>query len=94
MCPPLLNIQGGKELSDDLIVLIHLKRHDIPQVFGSTSSHCLIKNHIMLSLHIGLVNPMRNCHRLGLGNGHGLIDVLLKCRVKSIVNARFFFNKP
>jgi hypothetical protein len=90
--PPLFNIQGGIELSNYLIVPILLKRHDIPQVFGSTSSHYLIKDHVMLCLHIGLVNPLRNCHMLGLGNDHRLIEVLLKCRVKSTVNARFFFN--
>jgi hypothetical protein len=92
--PPLFNIQGGIELSNYLIVLILLKRHDIPQVFDSTSSHYLIKDHVMLCLHIGPVNPLRNCRELNLGNDHRLKKVLLKCRVKSIVNARFFFNKP
>jgi hypothetical protein len=92
--PPLFNIQGGIELGNYLTVLILLKRHDIPQVFGSTSSHYLIKDCIMLCLHIGPVNPLRNCRGLSLSNDHGLIEVLLKCRVKSIVNARFFFNKP
>jgi hypothetical protein len=62
------------------------------QTFGSTSIYYLIKDRVMLSLHIGSVNSMRNCHTLGLGNDHGLIAVLLKCCVKSIVNARFFFN--
>jgi hypothetical protein len=51
-------------LSNYLIVLILLKRHDIPQVFGSTSTHYLIKDHIMLYLHIGPINPLKNCHRL------------------------------
>jgi hypothetical protein len=92
--PPLLNIQGGIELSNYLIVPILLKRHDIPQVFGSTSSHYLIKDRVMLCLHIGLINPLRNCCRLGLGNDHRLIVVLLKCRVKSIVNVMFLCNKP
>jgi hypothetical protein len=92
--PLLLNIQGGIELSNYLIVPILLKRHDIPQVFGSTSSHYLIKDRVMLCLHIGLINPLRNCCRLGLGNDHRLIVVLLKCRVKSIVNATFLCNKP
>jgi hypothetical protein len=92
--PPLFNIQGGIELSNYLIIPILLKRHGIPQVFGSTRSHYLIKDHVMLCLHIGLVNPLRNCHGLGLGNDYRLIEVLLKCRVKSIVNAMFFFNKP
>jgi hypothetical protein len=91
--PSLFNIQGGIELSNYLIVLILLKRHDIPQVFGSTGSHYLIKNRVMLCFHIGPVNPLRNCRGLGLGNDHRLIEVLLKCRVKSIVNGRFFFNK-
>jgi hypothetical protein len=92
--PPLFNIQGGIELSNYIIVPILLKRHGIPQVFSSTSSHYLIKDCVMLCLRIGPVNPLRNCHELGLGNDHRLIEVLLKCCVKSIVNARFFFNKP
>jgi hypothetical protein len=90
--PPLFNIHGGIELSNYLIALILLKRYDIPQVFSSTSSHYLIKDHVMLCLHIGPINPLRNCHELGLGNDHRLIEVLLKCCVKAIVNARFFFN--
>jgi hypothetical protein len=48
--PPLFNIQGGIELSNYLIVPILLKRHKTPQVFGSTSSHYLIKNCVMLCL--------------------------------------------
>jgi hypothetical protein len=80
--PLLFNIQGGIELSNYLIVLILLKRHDIPQVFDSTSSHYLIKDHVMLYLHIGLVNPLRNFYELGHGNGPRLIEVLLKCHVK------------
>jgi hypothetical protein len=51
--PPLFNIQGGIELNNYLIVSILLKRHDIPQVFGSTSIHYLIKDRVMLCLHIG-----------------------------------------
>jgi hypothetical protein len=46
--PPLFNIQGGIELSNYLIISILLKRHDIPQVFGSISSHYLIKDRVML----------------------------------------------
>jgi hypothetical protein len=92
--PPLFNIHGGIKLSNYLIVPILLKRHDIPQVFGSTSNHYVIKDRMMLYLHIGPVNPLRNCYRLGLGNDHKLIEVLLKYRVKSIVNVKFFFNKP
>jgi hypothetical protein len=92
--PPLFNIQGGIELSNYLIVSILLKRHDIPQVFSSTSSHYLIKDRIMFCLHIDPVNLLRNYRRLGLGNDHRLIEVLLKYRVKYIVNVKFFFNKP
>jgi hypothetical protein len=91
--PPLFNIQGGIELSNYLIVPILLKRHDIPQVFGSTSSHYLIKDRVMLCLHIGSVNPLRNCRGLAHGNDHRLIEALLKCRVKSIVNAMFFSTR-
>jgi hypothetical protein len=81
---PLLNIQGGKELSDDLIVPILLESHDIPQVLGSTSTDYLIKDCVMLSLRIGLVNPLGNRHGLGLGNDHE--EVLLKCCAKPIIN--------
>jgi hypothetical protein len=90
---PLLNIQGGKELRDDLIIPILLERHDIHQVLGSTCSHYFIKDPVMLSLHIGLVNPLRNCYGLGLGNDDGLIEVMLNCRMKSIVNAKFLFQQ-
>jgi hypothetical protein len=92
--PPLFNIQGGIELSNYLIVLILLKRHDISQMFGSTSSHYLIKDRIILCLHIGPVNLLKNYHELDLGNDHRLIKVLLKYHVKSIINVMFFFNKP
>jgi hypothetical protein len=92
--PPFLNIQGGKELSYDFIVPILSESHDIPQVFGSTNSHHLIKDPITLALHVVSVNLLRNCHGLSLGNDDGLIEVLLKCRVKSVVNARFLLNKP
>jgi hypothetical protein len=71
--PPLFNIQGGIELSNYLIIPILLESHGIPQVLGSTSTHYLIKDRIMLSLHIGPVNPLGNHHMLGLGNDHGLI---------------------
>jgi hypothetical protein len=91
--PQLFNIQGDIELSNYLIITILLKRHDIPQVLGSMSTHYLIKDRVMLSLHIGQVNPLRNRHRLGLGNDHRLIEVLLKCRVKLIINAWFLLNK-
>jgi hypothetical protein len=83
---PLLNIQGGKELSDDLIVPILLESHDIPQVLGSTSTDYLIKDCVMLSLRIGLVNPLENRHGLGPGNDHEFIEVLLKCCAKPIIN--------
>jgi hypothetical protein len=91
---PLFNIQGDIELSNYLIVLILLESHDIPQALGSTSTHYLIKDRVMLSLHIGPVNPLRNCHGLGIVNDHRLIEVLLKCRVKPIINVWFFLNKP
>jgi hypothetical protein len=81
-------------LSYDFIVPILSERHDIPQVFGSTSSHHLIKNPITLALHVVPVNPLRNYHVLSLRNDDGLIEVLLKCRVKPIINVRFFLNKP
>jgi hypothetical protein len=76
--PSLFNIQGGIELSNYLIIPILLKSHDIPQVLGSTSTHYLIKDCAMLSLHIGPANPLENCHMLDLGNDHGLIEILLK----------------
>jgi hypothetical protein len=87
--PPLFNIQGVIELSNYLIIPIILERNDIPQVFSSTSSHYLIRDPVMLSFHVGLVNPLRKCHRLGLGNDDRLIEVLLKC-----VNVGFHLNKP
>jgi hypothetical protein len=94
MSPLLFNVQGGIELSNYFIIPILLKSHDTPLVLGSTSTHYFIKDHIMLSLHIGPVNPLENRHRLGLGNDHGLIEVLLKCRVKPIIDVWFFLNKP
>jgi hypothetical protein len=85
--PPFLNIQGGKELSYDFIVPFFSESYDIPQVFGSTSSHHLIKDLVTLALHVVLVNPLRNCHGLSLENDDELIEILLKYRVKSVVNA-------
>jgi hypothetical protein len=67
---PLFNIQGGIELSNYLIVPILLESHGIPQVLGSTSTHYLVKDHVMLSLLIGPVNPLGNRHMLDLGNDH------------------------
>jgi hypothetical protein len=84
--PLLFNIQGGIELSNYLIILILLKSHDIPQVLDSISTHYLIKDHVMLSLHIGPVNPLGNHHGLSLGNDHKLIEVMLNCCVKPIIN--------
>jgi hypothetical protein len=55
---PLLNIQGGKELSYDFIVPILSEGHDIPQVFGSTSSHHLIKDPVTLALHVVSIYPL------------------------------------
>jgi hypothetical protein len=92
--PPLLNIQGGKELSYDFIVLIFSESHDIPQVLGSTNSHHLIKDPITFALHVVPVNLLENCHGLVLGNDNGLIEVLLKYCMKPIINASFLLNKP
>jgi hypothetical protein len=92
--PPLFNIQGGIELSNYLIIPILLERHDIPQVYGSTSSQYLIKDPIMLSFHVGPVNPLRKCHGLDLGIDDRLIEVMLKCCVKFVVNVGFLLNKP
>jgi hypothetical protein len=66
--PPFLNIQGGKELSDYFIIPILLESYDIPQMLGSTSTHYLIKNLVMLSLHVGPIYPLGNCQGLGLYN--------------------------
>jgi hypothetical protein len=60
----LLNIQGGEELCDDLIVPVLSKSHDISQVSGFTCSHNLIKYPTMLSLHVIPINPLRYCHGL------------------------------
>jgi hypothetical protein len=91
--PPLLNIHGGKKLNDDLIILILLRSHDIPQVLGFTSTHYLIKDLIMLSLHVGQIYPLRNYYGLSLCNDDRLIEVLLKCHVKHIINTCFLLNK-
>jgi hypothetical protein len=66
--PPLLNIQGGQQLIDDLIIPILLESHAIPQMLGSTSTHYLIKEHVMLSLHVSPIYPLEHCHGLGLCN--------------------------
>jgi hypothetical protein len=55
---PLLNIQGGKEFSDYLIVPILLKGHNLSQVFGLTCSHHLIKDEIMLVFHVISIYPL------------------------------------
>jgi hypothetical protein len=56
--PPLLNIQGDKELSYYFIVSILSESHDIPQVFGSTCSHHIIKDLVTLALHVVPVYPL------------------------------------
>jgi hypothetical protein len=81
------------ELCYYFVVLILLESHEFSQVFGSTSSHNLIKYHVMLSLHVSPINPLGDCHRLVLCNNDGLIEVLLKCHVKSIINPLFHLNK-
>jgi hypothetical protein len=91
--PSILNIQSGIELSYYLIILTLLEGHDIPQVLGSTSSHYLIKDHVIFSLHIGPIYPLVHCYGPGLGDDNRLIKVLLKSRVKSVVHARFLLNK-
>jgi hypothetical protein len=91
---PLLNIQGGEELCDDLIVPVLSKSHDISQVFGFTCSHNLIKYRIMLSLLVISINPMRYCHRLVLGDDDRIIKILLECRVKHVVNSNLLLSKP
>jgi hypothetical protein len=68
--PALLNIQGDKELSYDFIVPILSESHDIPQVFGFTCNHHLIKGPVMLSLHVILVNPLEESYRFVLRNDH------------------------
>jgi hypothetical protein len=91
---PLLNIQGGKELSNCLIILILSKSHNISQVFGFTCNHIIIKDPIMLSLHVVSVNPLGNCHRLIFGDHYQLIKVMLECSVKHVVNPNLLLNKP
>jgi hypothetical protein len=91
---PLLNIQGGEELCDDLIVLVLSESHGISQVFGFTCNHNLIKYPIMLSLHIIAVNPLRYCHRLILGDDDILLKILLECSVKPVVNVNLLLYKP
>jgi hypothetical protein len=92
--PPLLNIQGGKELSYDFIVSILSESHDIPQVLGSTSTHHLIKDPITFSLHVVPIYLLENWHGLVLRNDNRLIEALLKYRVKPIINVSFLLNKP
>jgi hypothetical protein len=90
---PLFNIQADIELNNYLIIPILLERYDILQVFGSTSSHYLIKDHVMLSFHVRPLNPLKKCNGPGLDNDDRLIEVLLKCCVKSIANDGFLLNK-
>jgi hypothetical protein len=80
-------------LSYDFIIPILSKSYNIPQVLGSTSSHHLIKDPVTLTFDVVPVNPLRNCHELVLENNDGLIEILLKCRVKPIINARLLLNK-
>jgi hypothetical protein len=91
---PLLNIQDGKELSNYLIVPILSKSHNISQVFGFTCNHNLIKDPIVLSLHVIPFNLLGNCHRLVLGDYYRLIKVLLECSVRHVVNLNLLLNKP
>jgi hypothetical protein len=76
------------------VTQILLEIHQLSQVLGSTSSHHLIKDPVILGLHVIPIYPLRNIHGLVLGNDYRLIEVLLKSRVKSVVNARFILNKP
>jgi hypothetical protein len=83
--PTLLNIHSCIELNNHFIVLIFLECYDIPQVFGSASSHKIIKNQIMLLFHIAPINPLRDGYWLALWNDHTLIEILLKPSVKHVV---------
>jgi hypothetical protein len=65
---PLLNIQGGKELCNYLVLPILSEGHDISQVLGLTCSDNLIKDPAMLSLHIVPIYPLGNHHWLVLRN--------------------------
>jgi hypothetical protein len=80
-------------LSYHFIVLILSKRHGIPQVLGSTSSHNLIKDPVILALYVVPVNPLRNYDGFVISNDNGLIEVMLECLVKSIINSSFLLNK-
>jgi hypothetical protein len=81
-------------LNYDFIVPILSECYDIPQVLGFTCSYHLIKEPITLALHVVPIYPLRNFHVFVLGNDDVRIEVLLECRVKYIVNARLFLNKP
>jgi hypothetical protein len=83
--PPILNILSGIELSYYLIIPTLLEGHDIPQVLGSTSSHHLIKDCVIFSLHIGPIYPLGHCYGSGLGDDNELIKVLVKSCVRNQV---------
>jgi hypothetical protein len=81
----LLNIQSGIKLSNHHVVPIFLEGDDISQVFGSASSHTIIKNRIMLVFLITLINPLGDGYWLALWKNHTLIEVLLKPSVEPVV---------
>jgi hypothetical protein len=62
-------------------------------VLGSTSSHNLIKDPVILALYVVPVNPLRNYDGFVIRNDNGLIEVMLECLVKSIINSSFLLNK-
>jgi hypothetical protein len=81
----LLKAYSNIELSNHFIVPIFLKSQDISQVFCLASCNDSVKDWIMLVLHVGPINPLRIYHWFVLGHDYGLIEILLKKGVKSIV---------
>jgi hypothetical protein len=82
----LLDIQSSIELGNCLIVPILLKGHHISQVLSFACSHNLVKECVILVLHIPPIYPLRDGNWLILGKDHRLIKVLLKETMKSIVS--------
>jgi hypothetical protein len=86
-------LKTGKELSNYLIVPILGKGHDFFQVFSLTSSYNLIKDPVIFFLHAVPVNPLGESYPLVLRNDNRLIEVLLECRVKPVINPNLLLNK-
>jgi hypothetical protein len=73
-------------LGNDLIIPTLLKSHHISQILSFECNYNLVKESVILVLHVLPIYQLRDGNWLILGKDHGLIKVMLKEGVKPIVS--------